>query len=182
MYMCVLLAQVPKRGRIHREIRQLSLEIIQQTRHCPRLRQMADQSGFSHWRVCALLDGQGLCKCWRVLTLCPRVPAGKATLSLVLKNKLPSVRRDLAAAVREMASRWASYSVGVRDRALFLVGWAGTFCSSGYPLCMSEGLQMGDYKKMIGFKCQGSRRTELAEGRGCLRWSESNISALLCLT
>jgi integrase len=50
------------------------------------------------------------------------VPAGR--------QKLPLDRQDLPAAVRVLQKQGARDFVGVRDRALFLVGWAGMFRSS----------------------------------------------------
>jgi integrase len=50
------------------------------------------------------------------------VPAGS--------QKLPLDRRDLRSVVYELASRGQTDYVAVRDRALFLLGWAGMFRSS----------------------------------------------------
>ena len=50
------------------------------------------------------------------------VPAGR--------QKLPLSRSDLRRAVYELASRGQEDYVGVRDRALLLLGWAGMFRSS----------------------------------------------------
>jgi integrase len=53
-----------------------------------------------------------------------------ARLAVPGQQKLPLDRRDLRKVVAELAGWGPSNYIGVRDRALFLVGWAGMFRSS----------------------------------------------------